>query len=273
MTDISETFLELKERQEAALIAYLTVGDPQLKYTPNLAAALIEGGADLIELGIPFSDPIADGPTIQGAVTRSLRRGAKPLDALDVAKTIREQYNDTPIVLMTYFNPIFRVGVEKFLAQSKDAGISGIIVPDLPVEESADYKKECAAAGVDTIFLASPSTDPPRLKKILDQTSGYLYLISLYGVTGVRASISDDAVDLVRRYSSMIGGSVPVAVGFGISKAGHVKALVEAGADGVIVGSAFVKLVGANTRNMTRAASKLKRLAQELKEATTKASQ
>jgi tryptophan synthase alpha chain len=273
MTDLSKIFAELKERHEAALIAYLTVGDPQLKYTPKLAAALIEGGADVIELGIPFSDPIADGPTIQAAVTRSLKGGAKPLDALDVAKTIREQYNDTPLVLMTYFNPIFRVGLEKFLAQSKNAGVSGIIVPDLPVEESADYKKECNAAGVDTIFLASPSTDPPRLKKILDQTSGYLYLISLYGVTGVRANISDEAVDLVRRYSSMVGGSVPLAVGFGISKADHVKRLVDAGTDGVIVGSAFVKVIGANARNITRAPSKLKSLAAELKKATTRASQ
>jgi len=272
MTHISKTFTELKERREAALIAYITVGDPQLKYTPRLAAALIEGGADLVELGIPFSDPIADGPTIQGAVTRSLKGGARPLDALDVAKTIRKQYNETPIVLMTYFNPIFRVGLEKFLARSTEAGISGMIVPDLPVEESADYKKECQAADVDTIFLASPSTDPQRFKRILDQTSGYLYLISLYGVTGVRANISDDAVDMVRRYGSMMRPSVPLAVGFGISKAGHVKTLVEAGADGVIVGSAFVKVIGANARNITRAASKLKSQAQELKKATTEVS-
>lgn len=272
MTAISETFNQLKERKEAALIAYLTVGDPKLKYTPRLAAALIEGGADIIELGIPFSDPIADGPTIQAAVTRSLRGGAKPIDALDVVRRIREQYNNTPLVLMTYLNPIFRVGLEKFLVQSKDAGISGIIVPDLPVEESADYKKQCSAAGVDSIFLASPSTHPERFKRILDQTSGYLYLISLYGVTGVRANISDDAVNMVRRYSSTIGGSVPLAVGFGISKAAHVKRLIEAGADGVIVGSAFVKVIGANARNLTRATSKLKGLAQELKSATTKES-
>lgn len=272
MTAISETFNQLEERKEAALIAYITVGDPQLKFTPRLAAALIEGGADIVELGVPFSDPIADGPTIQAAVTRSLKGGAKPVDALDVVRRIREQYNNTPLVLMTYLNPIFRFGLEKFLAKSKDAGISGIIVPDLPVEESADYKKQCSAAGVDSIFLASPSTHPQRLKRILDQTSGYLYLISLYGVTGVRANISDEAVDMVRRYSSMIGGSVPLAVGFGISKAGHVKRLVVAGADGVIVGSAFVNVIGANARNLTRATSKLKGLAQELKKATTKAS-
>jgi tryptophan synthase alpha chain len=270
MTAISQTFAELKERREAALIAYLTVGDPQLKYTARFAAALIEGGADIVELGIPFSDPIADGPTIQRAVTRSLSAGTKPLDALDVAKTIRKQYKDTPLVLMTYFNPIFCVGLDKFLALAKNAGISGVIVPDLPVEEAGDYKKECSAADVDSIFLASPSTDTRRLKKILDQTSGYLYLISLYGVTGVRAKISDDAVELVRKYSSMIGGSIPLAVGFGISKAHHVKTLVAAGADGVIVGSAFVNVIGANPRNIIRATSKVKRLAEELKGSTTK---
>ena len=273
MTAISETFNQLEERKEAALIAYLTVGDPQLKYTPQLAAALIEGGADIIELGIPFSDPIADGPTIQAAVARSLRGGTRPMDVLDVARKIRERHNSTPVVLMTYLNPIFRVGLEKFLSQSKSAGISGIIVPDLPVEESADYKKQCSAAGVDSIFLASPSTNPQRLKRILDQTSGYLYLISLYGVTGVRTNVSDDAVNMVRRYSSMIGGSVPLGVGFGISKAAHVKRIVEAGADGVIVGSAIVKVIEANARNLTRAASKLKGLAQELKKPTTKVSQ
>jgi len=271
MTTISEVFNQLDERKESALIGYLPVGDPQLKYTPRLAGALIEGGADIVELGIPFSDPIADGPTIQAAVARSLKGGTKPIDALEVASALRKQHSRIPLVLMTYLNPIFRIGLEKFLAQSKDSGISGIIVPDLPVEESADYKKQCSAAGIDSIFLASPSTDPQRLKRILDQTSGYLYLISLYGVTGVRANISDDAVDMVRRYSSMIGGSVPLAVGFGISKAAHVKRLVEAGADGVIVGSAFVKVIGSNFRNPTQAASKLKRLAQELKKATTKA--
>jgi tryptophan synthase alpha chain len=272
MTSISETFTQLEERKEAALIAYVTVGDPSLKHTPRLVSSLIDGGADVVELGIPFSDPIADGPIIQKAVARSLTSGTKPLDALDIARTIREEYS-TPLVLMTYYNPIFRIGLGKFLGLAKESGISGIIVPDLTVEESADYKRECITAGLDTIFLASPSTSPYRLKQILDQTSGYLYLISLYGVTGVRTTISDSALGLVSRYSSTIGGSIPLAVGFGVSTPEHVQRLVQAGADGVIVGSAFVKLIGENSRNITGASSKLKSLARELKRTTVKIAQ
>lgn len=266
MTRISETFIELKEKNEGALIAYLTVGDPRPKKTPRLTGALIEAGADVIELGIPFSDPIADGPTIQNAVSRSLASGTRPLDALDIARGIHERY-DTPLVLMTYFNPIFRLGLSKFVNLARKSGISGIIVPDLPVEESQQYKKECVAGGVDTIFLASPSTDSERLKQILAQTSGYLYLISLYGVTGTRAAIAESALTLIKKYSDFIAGSVPLAVGFGISKPEHVAQVIEAGADGAIVGSAFVKIIEENMGNLPRAAQKLKNLARAMKKA------
>jgi tryptophan synthase alpha chain len=267
MSAITETFTELNERKQAALIAYITIGDPGVKHTPRLVSALIEGGADIIELGIPFSDPIADGPTIQAAVSRSLMNGAKPSDGLHVARLIHEEY-DTPLVLMTYYNPIFRIGLHKFLTSAGKSGISGIIVPDLPVEESADYKKECMAASLDTIFLASPSTEPERLKAIISQTSGYLYLISLYGVTGVRRSLPSSAVDLVKKYRAAVQGTVPLAVGFGISRPDHVRRLVRAGADAVIVGSAFVKIVGANSRNVAEGLAKLRRLARSLKSAT-----
>ncbi len=267
MTGISETFDRLTEKREGALIAYLTVGYPDTKKTPRLIGALLEGGTDIIELGIPFSDPIADGPVIQNAVSRSLASGARPLDALDVARTVREKY-DTPLVLMTYFNPVFRVGLPKFLKLAKDSGISGIIVPDLPVEESGDYKKECVVAGIDTIFLASPSTEPSRLKQILAHTSGYLYLISLYGVTGVRSTVSDSALTLIKRYSDMVAGSVPLAVGFGISKPDHVRQMIKAGADGAIVGSAFIETITENSRNMSRAAKKLENMAKAMKKAT-----
>jgi tryptophan synthase alpha chain len=267
MSTIAETFTELNERKQAALIAYITIGDPSLKHTPRLVSALIEGGADIVELGIPFSDPIADGPTIQAAVNRSLTNGTKPLDALHVARLVHEKY-DTPLVLMTYYNPIFRIGLHKFLTSAGKSGISGIIVPDLPVEESADYKKECLAASLDTIFLASPSTKPERLKAIISQTSGYLYLISLYGVTGVRQSLPNSAVGLVKKYRAVVQGTVPLAVGFGISRPDHVKRLVLAGADAVIVGSAFVRIVGANSRNLAEGSAKLTRLARTLKSAT-----
>jgi tryptophan synthase alpha chain len=270
LTRISESFTQLKKKGEGALIAYLTVGYPTLKQTPRLIGAMIEGGADIIELGIPFSDPIADGPTIQAAVMRSLASGTKPLDALEIARAVRDKH-DTPLVLMTYFNPIYRVGLQKFLSLAKNSGISGIIVPDLPVEESKDYKKECVATDIDTIFLASPSTHPERLKEILAQTSGYLYLISLYGVTGVRSEVSRSALPLIKEYRAIIGGSIPLAVGFGISKPDHVREMIHAGADGAIVGSAFVKIIGENSRNMPRSLKKLESLVRAMKKATTKA--
>jgi tryptophan synthase alpha chain len=172
---------------------------------------------------------------------------------------------------MTYYNPIFRTGLRKFLTAARKSGISGVIVPDLPVEESTDFKRECTAASLDTIFLASPSTEEQRLKEIISQTTGYLYLISLYGVTGVRRVLPHTALELVEKYSVALNGIVPLAVGFGISQQRHVRDLVSAGADGVIVGSAFVEIVGENSRNILRASAKLKRLARGLKKATTTA--
>ncbi len=267
MTEISRIFTELSERKEAALIPYITIGDPNTKHTPRLVSALIEGGADIIELGVPFSDPIADGPTIQAAVKRSLENGAKPLDALKIAREIKEEH-DIPLVLMTYYNPVLRVGLARFLDSARKSGISGMIVPDLPIEESHDYKKNCLDASLDTIFLASPSTEMQRLKEIISRTSGYLYLISLYGVTGARTTLPQSALDLVKNYAAAVRGTVPLAVGFGISRPQHVSNLVRAGADGVIVGSAFVQLIGENCRNVPRAAAKLRSFARTLKKAT-----
>lgn len=266
MSRITEVFAELRDRNEGALIPYLTVGDPSPKKTPRFVSALIDGGADIVELGIPFSDPIADGPTIQSAVSRSLASGSKPSDAFEIARDVHEKY-DTPLVLMTYFNPVFRYGVSKFVDLARKSGISGLIVPDLPVEESEEYKSTCDSAGIDTILLASPSTDPKRLERILSQTSGYLYLVSLYGVTGIRRTVSESALKLVARYKDIVSGKVPLAAGFGISRPQHVKEVINAGADGAIVGSAFVRIVEENSHNSARAAEKLKGLAKAMKRA------
>jgi len=267
MTEISKAFSNLKSKNQGALIAYLTVGDPHPKKTPRLAEALIEGGADILELGIPFSDPIADGPTIQKAVLRSLQGGSRPMDALSVAREINDKY-DVPIVAMSYFNPIFRFGIAKFITQAKKCGISGLIIPDLPVEECHEYRKECVVNGMDTIFLASPSTDATRLKQILAQTSGYLYLISLYGVTGIRTQIAESATSLIKKYHEIVAGTVPLAVGFGISKPEHVRQVIKAGADGAIIGSAFVRIVENNRGSIIRAGRKLKSLARAMKKGT-----
>jgi len=171
---------------------------------------------------------------------------------------------------MTYYNPIFRAGLDQFFRSARESGVSGIIVPDLPVEESAAYKSAAVMASLETIFLASPSTEPQRLKEIISQTSGYLYLISLYGVTGIRQSIPRSSLDMIRKYSDMIEGKIPLAVGFGISEPQHVRALVSAGANGAIVGSAFIKIIEDNVRNVSKASAKLTRLAGNLKKGTSR---
>lgn len=267
MTAISDTFNELKTKNEGALITYLTVGDPHPRKTPRLVSALIEGGTDIVELGIPFSDPIADGPTIQNAVSRSLASGSRPTDALEIAQEVHER-SDTPLVLMTYFNPVFRLGPSKFISLARKSGVSGMIVPDLPIEEAHEYRKECLARDIDTIFLASPATSPSRLREISAQTSGYLYLIPLYGVTGMRTTVAQSALNLIRDFKGLLAGSVPLAAGFGISKPEHVKQIIDAGADGAIVGSAFVKIIEENRTNLSRAAKKLQSLARAMKKAT-----
>jgi tryptophan synthase alpha chain len=267
MTEISDVFQDLRKNNEGALIAYVTVGDPHVNKTAGLVGALVEGGADIVELGIPFSDPIADGPTIQNAVSRSLAGGCKPMDVFEVASTIRERYQ-IPLVAMTYFNPVFRLGLSRFLKLGKKAGISGLIIPDLSIEESTSYREECASNDMDTIFLAAPSTDEARLKRIAGKTSGYLYLVSLYGVTGARTMLPEDALQLVKRCDNLLPDKLPFAVGFGISKPDQVKSVIHAGADGVIVGSAFVNIIADNAHSTRRAGQKLQKLARRLKRAT-----
>lgn len=269
MTQISDTFADLKRRKEGALIAYITVGDPRVDNTPRLVEALADGGADIVELGIPFSDPIADGPTIQNAVSRSLANGCRPLDVIKIARKIHEN-NETPLVAMTYYNPILRIGLKKFMQLSRAAGISGLIVPDLPIEESDTYRSECLSNDLDSIFLAAPSTGEDRVKQIAAQTTGYLYLISLYGVTGTRTKVAPEALRLVQHCKSWIPESMnlPFAVGFGISKPEHVKSIIHAGADGVIVGSAFVNIIEKEVCNLSRSVKRLTTLARSLKKAT-----
>ena len=267
MTEISDTFLDLENKNEAALIAYITIGDPDTNKTLKFVNALIEGGVDIVELGIPFSDPIADGPTIQNAVLRSLTGGSKPVDAFEIASRVRDKH-EIPLVAMTYYNPIFRIGLTRFLRLSREVGISGLIIPDLPIEEAREYKKECASKEIDTIFLAAPSTDEARLKQIAAETSGYLYLVSLYGVTGARNMITQSVLSLVERCDKTLPDTLPFAVGFGISKPEEVRRIIQAGADGVIIGSAFVRIIAANVQNTRRAEQKLRRLATILKRAT-----
>ena len=267
MTAITEAFQRTKAQGSGALVGYIMAGDPKPELTPKIADALIKGGVDILEVGLPFSDPIADGPTIQAASVRALSAGTTPAKVLQIAKEIRQSQN-VPIVIMTYYNPVFRMGLEKFFESASNCAVDGVIVPDLPVEEAADYKKAARKFGVDTIFLAAPSTSNERLSRIVDCSSGFLYLVSHFGVTGTQAAIEDSTIQLVKRVLPFTSGKIPLAVGFGISKPEHVKRIVGAGADGVIVGSAFINIIKKRRGNIDVLLKELQSTAFELKNAT-----
>jgi tryptophan synthase alpha chain len=267
MSNIDKTFQKLKQRGNAALIGYIMAGDPTPEATPQIADALIKGGVDILELGLPFSDPIADGPTIQAASLRALNAGTTPMRVLDIAKQIKAQH-DVPIVVMTYYNPVFKLGLDKFLGAAKESQVDGFIVPDLPVEEAADYKKTATNYGLDTIFLAAPSTSNERLSKIVAASSGFLYLVSRYGVTGAKTALEDSTLQLIRRVQPFTEGKVPLAVGFGISTPKHVQKIVQAGADAAIVGSAFINIIQENAQAPATMLKQLQTTAQALKQAT-----
>jgi len=267
MSAINKVFIKLKEEGYGALIGYVMAGDPEPKYTPKIAEALIKGGIDILELGVPFSDPIADGPTIQAASTQALREGTTPKIVLEIAELIKRKH-DAPIALMTYFNPVFRMGLEKFFTSAKNYLIDATIIPDLPLEESQDYRAAASAHGIDTIFLAAPSTSNERLKKIVDCSSGFLYLVSRFGVTGAKASMEDSTLNLVKRVLPFTSGRISLAVGFGVSKPEHVKRIIGVGADGVIVGSLFVDIIKKNRNNPDNMLIELESAARKLKDAT-----
>lgn len=239
MTRISRCFANLRGEGRAALIAYLTAGDPCLAKTLSLVGALERGGADLIELGVPFSDPIADGPVIQRASERALAQGASLRKVIGLAREIRRS-SEIPILLFTYLNPVLRYGIEALARDAVDAGIDGCLLTDLSVEEAAGYVLAMRGHGLDTVFLAAPTSTPERLRLVAEYSTGFVYLVSRTGVTGEQTSLSEAILPLV---NSMRGiTELPLAVGFGISRPEHAAA-VGAIADGVVVGSAFVRLI------------------------------
>src|SRR6202008_2790375 len=235
-TRISKRFAELRDSGELGVIAYLTAGDPSLDASLKFVLALAEAGADVIELGVPFSDPLADGPTIQRASERALKSGATLAGVLDLVREIRKS-SQVPLVLFSYFNPILQMGLEKFAAAASEAGADGVLATDLTPEETGDYRPILRAHNLDTIFLAAPTSDDERLKIITDASSGFLYLISRTGVTGAKDSLPDDLPALLRRARQFT--QLPIAVGFGISLPGHVSVLGGL-ADAAVVGSALV---------------------------------
>jgi tryptophan synthase alpha chain len=269
MSSINKVFESLRLKGEGALIGYVMCGDPHPKYTLTIAEALIKGGVDILEFGLPFSDPIADGPTIQAASVRALNAGTTPKVVFRMTKAIKQKY-ELPIVVMTYFNPVFKMGLESFFDLSRCNEVDGVIVPDLPVEEADEYRVVAEASGVDTVFIVAPSTTNERLAKIASFSRGFLYIVSHFGVTGARTSVEDSTISLINRVKLQTRARVPLAVGFGVSEPEHVKRILQAGAEGVIVGSAFVNVVSKNQGNVESGLNELTRVARRLKEATLK---
>ncbi|MDW7731729.1 MAG: tryptophan synthase subunit alpha [Methanolobus sp.] len=233
---IADKFAELEKKKEKALIAYVCAGDPSAEATKEIVHALVKGGADIVELGLPFSDPVADGPTIQAASTRALEAGMNPDIYFEMAASIKE---NVPLVCMTYYNLIYKRGTEKFARDCAKSGITGIIVPDLPAEESDELHEACKKNGVDLIFLITPVTTESRMKNTLEKTSGFVYIVSRLGVTGERVDVAGSTKNILGR----IHTDVPKAVGFGISSKEQAAEVIKAGADAVIVGSAFVNII------------------------------
>ncbi len=236
-------FQELSEKNEAALICYVIAGYPDIPTTDKILSSIVMGGVDIIELGIPFSDPIADGPTIQEASYRALLAGVTPEKSLKISKNIRNKYPSIPVVILTYSNILQSAGFENFMKKSKECGVDGFILPDMAIEESDKYVTEASRLDLATIFLASPNTSRTRLNAILSKASGFIYVVSVYGVTGQRSSFEEYSLTAIRNVKHAVGSQIPVAVGFGISSPSHIKPMLRAGADAIIVGSAIVGII------------------------------
>lgn len=240
MKRIDKKFTGLKKKGEKALVAYLTAGYPDLGTTGEIILALDRAGVDVLELGVPFSDPTADGPVIQGASHAALRNGVTLARILDLVADLRGS-TEMPVILFSYYNPIFVFGTERFAREAAAAGVDGVLVVDLPVEESAELRKNTDEAGLDFITLIAPTTGIDRAKKMLKGASGFIYYISLTGVTGSGMPVIDEIRDRVSAIRKM--SDLPVVAGFGISNPAQAREIAAA-ADGVVVGSAFVRLIG-----------------------------
>lgn len=264
MSRISTSFEKLKAEGRSALIPYVTAGDPVPDVTVALLHAMVDAGADVIELGVPFSDPMADGPVIQLACERALLHNTRLLDVIGMVAEFRRKNDHTPIVLMGYLNPIEVLGYQRFADEAKKAGVDGVLTVDLPPEESGEFNKIMRAHEIDTIYLIAPTTEEERIKYVCENGSGYLYYVSVKGVTG-SASLNVQEVanklDLIRKYTS-----VPLGVGFGIKDAESAKA-VSAVADGVIVGSVLVNKIAELVKDQAQIAPQVAAIIKDMRNA------
>jgi tryptophan synthase alpha chain len=259
---ITKRFDELRLAGELGLVAYVTAGDPSLEASERIVLALAEAGADIIELGVPFSDPVADGPVIQRASERALRSGTTLGGVLELLKRVREK-TQVPLVVFSYYNPVLQMGLEKFAGAAADAGADGALITDLTPEEAGDYRNAMRVRGLDTVFLAAPTSTSARLKMIAEASTGFLYLVSRIGVTGEKDSLAAELPELARRVRSAT--PLPIAVGFGISLPEHVS-LLGGLADAAVIGSALVAEVE-KAKSAEDAASAVAAKTRTLKEA------
>lgn len=236
--------MPIRFNHKPGLVAYLTAGDPDLATTREIALAVIDAGADVLELGVPFSDPLADGPVIQRASERAVRHGTKLADVLALAAGLRHERPEAGLIVFSYFNPVLRYGLERFCGAAESAGVDGVLITDLIVEEADDYLKQLRAHHLAPIFLAAPTSPDERLRRIAQASQGFVYAISRTGITGTQQQVASDAEQLVKRLRKFT--PLPIAVGFGISNAEHVAAVGEF-ADAAVVGSALVAIIEKST--------------------------
>lgn len=236
---IAERFAQLRERGEGALVVFVTAGDPNLACSEQLILTIAEAGADVIEIGIPFSDPLADGPTIQASTFRALQGGVTPEHVLEMVSRLRGRI-DTPLVAMTYTNPVWQMGVERFAREAAGAGVDGVIMTDMPPDEAQEWHTVARQQGLDTIFLVAPTSTPERMRLVAQHSSGFVYCVSRTGVTGERESLPEEVPQMLQAMRQFT--DLPLCVGFGISRPEHVRAVCQI-ADGAVVGSAVVSLI------------------------------
>ena len=260
MNRIDERFKDLKSEDKKALITYIMAGDPSLKVTEDLIYSVEEAGADIIELGIPFSDPLADGPVIQRASERALASGTTVKKVFDMVGKVRKK-SQLPIVIMTYYNIIFKYGELRFIQDAEKSGIDGLIIPDLPPEEGESLTEAAQKHNIDLIFLLSPTSNDKRISLISKKSRGFIYYVSLTGVTGIRTRLSESIAPMIKKIKAST--DKPVAVGFGISSAEQA-GQVSAYADGVVIGSAIVKLIE-ESRSTGETITAVKKLVDNLK--------
>lgn len=242
-----DMFKRTKEKNKGAFIPFIVAGDPDFETSLNTVKMMVEGGADALEIGLPFSDPIADGPTVQSADIRALNSGMNTDKCFKFIEKIRE-FTQMPIGLLVYYNLIYKMGVNEFYRKAKKSGVTGILAADLPPEEAVDVVKVANDNSIDQIFLAAQTTSNQRLNRIVDLCSGFLYVVSVMGVTGARSQVKASTVDLVERMRDHT--ELPICVGFGISKPEHLSEVINAGADGAIVGSALIDVMMKDNGNV-----------------------